>query len=108
MNSAAAPYEQLLELIEQQLALAGEARYDELIELGAERAEFVAGLLATPPACAHDALERASILQQRLTIELLRGREQRLLALSRLERARRAALGYAPPTFTTPRLLASA
>ncbi len=108
MSTETAPYEVLLELIEHELALAGEARYKELLVLGAACAELIASLPPTPPAAARDVLERASLMQQRLTIELLRGREQILLALSGLERARRTAHGYAPPKRSTRLLRASA
>ncbi len=107
-SSTATPYETLVEMIEQELVLAGEARFEELIALGNERAQFVATLPPRPPAGARDALERASLMQKRLTIELLRGREQLVLALAGLEQARRAARGYAPPRLRAPRLSASA
>jgi hypothetical protein len=38
-------------------------------------------------------------MQQRLKIEVLRGREAVLAALADVERAKRAARGYAPPRF---------
>lgn len=107
-SSAATRYETLVEMIEQELVLAGEARYQELIALGNERAQFVTTLPPRPPASARDALERASLMQKRLTIELLRGREQLLLALAGLEQARRTARGYAPPRLKAPRLSACA
>jgi hypothetical protein len=92
-----APYEALTELIEHELQLAGEGRFAELAESAEVRAELIKTLPVTPPACARDALERATALQQRLRIEVLRGREAVLAALSDVERAKRAARGYAPP-----------
>jgi hypothetical protein len=93
----AAPYELLLELIERELQLAGEGRFDELTHAAEARAAHAASLPATPPAAAREALERAVLMQQRLTIEVLRGREAMVGALREIERAKRAANGYAPP-----------
>jgi hypothetical protein len=93
----AVPYEKLLEFIEHELQLAGEGRFEELEQAVATRALHVDTLPATPPASARTALELASLLQQRLTIEVLRGREALLLALTDVERGKRVARGYAPP-----------
>ena len=95
--SDAAPYEALIELIEHELQLAGEGRFDELAEAGAVRAAMAGTLPETPPASAREPLERANLLQERLTIEVLRGREAVLAALVDVERAKRTARGYAPP-----------
>jgi hypothetical protein len=94
---AAAPYEKLLELIEHELQLAGEGRFEELEQAAATRVAHVDTLPATPPVSARSALERAVLMQQRLTIEVLRGREALLLAVAAVERGKRAASGYAPP-----------
>ena len=93
----AAPYELLLELIERELQLAGEGRFDELARASEARVAHAASLPTTPPAAARDALERAVLMQKRLTIEVLRGREAMVGALGEIERAKRAANGYAPP-----------
>jgi hypothetical protein len=94
--SETAPYELLLELIERELQLAGEGRFDELAQVAAVRVAHAATLPATPPATARDALERAVLMQKRLEIEALRGRETLVGALREIERAKRAAHGYAP------------
>jgi hypothetical protein len=96
-SPASVPYEKLLELIEHELQLAGEGRFEELEHALATRAVHVDSLPVTPPASARTALELAGVLQQRLTIEVLRGREALLLALADVERGKRVARGYAPP-----------
>ncbi len=105
---ASTPYDALLELIERELELAGEGRFEELARVSQASAALVASLPETPPASAREPLERAALIQRRLTIELLRGRETVLLALAEIERGRRAARGYAPPRRLTPRVSASA
>jgi hypothetical protein len=104
---ASTPYDALLELIERELELAGEGRFDEVAELAASRELLTGSLPAAPPASARPALERAALLQQRLTIELLRGREAVLLELAQIERGWRAARGYGPRN-RGPRVSASA
>jgi hypothetical protein len=96
-SADAAPYEALVELIQHELQLAGEGRFDELARAAEARAAYVSSLPATPPAAARPALEHAALMQKRLTIELLRGRESLVLSLGELERVKRAARGYAPP-----------
>jgi hypothetical protein len=53
-------------------------------------------------------LERASLIQKRLNIELLRGREQLVAATGLVERGRRTARGYTPPIDRVPRVVESA
>jgi hypothetical protein len=108
MNDDVAAYEQLARLIEEELELAGLGRFDELATDGAERAALMASLPAVPPPGARTPLERAALLQQRLTIELLRARETLLRALSDVERGRRVVRGYGPPKRSAPRLTESA
>jgi hypothetical protein len=103
-----APYEALLELIERELQLAGEGRFDELVKVAGARAALAETLPEIPPASARETLERAWLTQQRLTIELTRGREALLIELSKLERAQRAAHGYAPVRRRSSRVTASA
>jgi hypothetical protein len=103
------PYERLVELAERELEHAGRA---ELIEMQAvidERNALVASLPARAPAGARDALERALVIQERVTIELLRGREETIRALANVRRGQRAAIGYArslPPRHRRRDLLA--
>jgi hypothetical protein len=107
-DPASAPYEALLGLIERELQLAGEGRFDELLEVAGARAALAETLPETPPASAREPLERAWLMQQRLTIELARGREALLVELAKLERAQRTADGYAPPQRRSRRITASA
>jgi type VI protein secretion system component VasF len=102
------PYLQLLGLIERDLSLAGEGRYDELVAADVERQALISTLPATPPAAARDLLERATLIQKRLNIELLRGREQLVVATGLVERGRRTARGYTPPINRVPRVVESA
>ena len=95
-DSSPEPYEALASLIERQLQLVGERRFDELPTLDLIRDELLNALPASPPAAAHQALDRCSKLNKRVEIELLRVREMLLLELSQVQRAQRAAHGYAP------------
>lgn len=104
----AAPYERLAELIECELALVGERRFDELQEVTRLRLELQEALPDAPPAQARDALERCVLLHKRVEIELLRVRETLLLELAHVGRAQRAAAGYAPVRRGGRRLAASA
>lgn len=106
-SPASAPYEQLIELLSQELELAGEGRFQELADANAARAALIASLPAAPPASAREPLERAALMQARLDIELQRGKEALLLALRELQRASRAARGYAPAP-RKPRISTSA
>jgi hypothetical protein len=97
MSSRADPYEILVALIERELMLVGEGRWDELPALNAERDELLATLPAAAPEEARDALERARAVQSRVTTEIMRHRELILLESATVQRASRAARGYAPP-----------
>jgi hypothetical protein len=103
-----APYRQLIELIERDLSLAGEGRYEELAASGAERQALLSTLPSTPSASARDLLERASLIQKRLNIELLRGRDELLAAAGLVERGRQTARGYTPPQHRVPRIVENA
>lgn len=100
MSAASAPgaqstaYDALVRLTEQELELAGEGRYNELAQLSAQRTQIIESLSAPRPAGARESLERALALQTRVSIELLRRREQILIALRRIDLHQRAAHGY--------------
>lgn len=102
------PYEQLAALIELELQLVAERRFDELLTLKQTRAELQSSLPATPPGSARPALERCMLLHKRVEIELLRVREGVLLELEQVRQARRAAQGYAPVRRSGRRFAASA
>jgi hypothetical protein len=93
----AAPYEALVQLIEHELELAREARYDDLADAALLRAEYVKTLPGAPPAEAREPLERAMQLHHLLVSEALRGRDSLLKGAAEVQRATRAARGYAPP-----------
>lgn len=102
------PYEALASLIERQLQFVGERRFDELRTLDLIRDELLHALPDTPPPSAREALERCTRLHKRVEIELLRVREMLLLELSHVQRAQRAAHGYAPRRRDGLRIVASA
>ena len=105
---ARAPYLHLIELIERDLALAGAGRFEELVAANSEREAFVRTLPPTPPPQARDLLERASLIQQRLKIELLRGRDELMHKTAQVERGRQTARGYTPARPRVPRIAESA
>lgn len=96
-NADAAPYEALARTIERELELICADDPEQLAALKAEREELIAGLPATPPACARPALQRAALMNKRLEIEILRLREALVLESANVERVDRTARGYSPP-----------
>jgi hypothetical protein len=95
--SETAPYEQLAQLAERELALVTAfepARLGELVALQQTRTTLVAALPASPPAAARPALLRAHELQQRVTAALTVLCDQLGRDLTGLERGRQAARGY--------------
>jgi flagellar biosynthesis/type III secretory pathway chaperone len=93
----AAPYETLARILERELEALGSGRLEELDALAAERDALIASLPPVPPAAARPALERASLTQKRVQMEVVRRREAIVLELAQLEQVRRVAHGYAPP-----------
>jgi hypothetical protein len=102
------PYERILELGELELELVQGQRWEELAQLGAEREELIASLPALAPTTARGPLERAAELQQKVSLELARSVALAREGLSRLDRGRRAAAGYAPPPIERRKLVDSA
>ena len=98
MNDAApadcVEYSAILHLTELELELIGEGRYTEAAQLRQQRAQIMDGLSTPRPPQARELLERALALQKRISIELMRRREQVLLSLRRIDLSRRAATGY--------------
>jgi len=88
------PYEQLLALSECELEHAGRGEFGELAAIAAEREAIIAALPPTSPAEARPTLVRIALANERVSIELQRGREQVLFALRRVVLARRTAQGY--------------
>jgi hypothetical protein len=95
-SAAAAPYEALCELAEQELELLGAGRLDEVAPVDEQRTALIATLPAVPPAEARHALERCVLLERRVMVELVRARELVLVALAEVQHGQRAAHGYAP------------
>jgi hypothetical protein len=91
-----APYERLADSLERELELVGEGRFDEVVELAADRDALIATLPATPPASARPALERAQLISKRVMIEIVRRRDAVVAELGRVAQADRTARGYAP------------
>ena len=102
------PYQQLAALIELELQLVAERRFDELLALKRRRAELQASLPASPPATAGPELQRCALLHRRVEIELLRVREAVLEELAGVRHAQRAASGYAPVRASGRRVFAQA
>lgn len=101
-------YERLGALIERQLQLVGEGRWDELEELAMRRDELVATLPAVPDAEARPMLERCALLNRRVRIELLRAQDGVLVGLAQVQRGQQAAHGYAPARIRAPQISTSA
>ncbi len=102
------PYQQLAALIELELQLVAERRFDELLALKRRRAELQDSLPTTPPPAAGPELERCALLHRRVEIELLRVREAVLEELAGVRHAQRAAHGYAPVRASGRRVFAQA
>jgi hypothetical protein len=96
------PYQRLVELGRRELELLNADDYDSLPELWAERERLIAGLPASPPVSAREALEAAAALV-RLREDLLGERlADADLRLRRLARGRTALSGYAPAMGRVP------
>ncbi|HEX4672699.1 MAG TPA: hypothetical protein VH279_10550 [Solirubrobacteraceae bacterium] len=91
-----APYERLADSFERELEFVGEGRFDEVVQLAADRDALIATLPATPPASARPALERAQLISKRVMIEIVRRRDAVVAELGRVAQADRTARGYAP------------
>jgi hypothetical protein len=102
------PYEALASLIERELELVSQRRFDELRDLKVTRRALEQSFPPTPPASARPVIERCRLLQTRVEIELLRVREALLIELEQVRRAQRAADGYAPVMQRRPRVHVSA
>jgi hypothetical protein len=101
-------YEAIHEHAELELELAGRADLERLGELRGRWDELVAGLPAQPPQEAAGLLERARLIHERTSIELIRLRDVLLSELETTTRARRTADGYAGQLRRGPRLDRSA
>ena len=102
------PYERILELGELELDLVQGQRWEELAALGEERERLIASLPPLAPSSARGSLERAAVLQQRVSAELARSLALAREGIGRMERGRRAAAGYAPPEPARRKLVDSA
>ena len=107
-SDPAAPYEALADVIERELVVIPERDFDALAALKRERAAIVRTLPMRPPLGARAALERCTLLQARVRIEMQRVSEQILLELRQVGHAQRAARGYAPVRAPRVRISASA
>jgi hypothetical protein len=102
------PYQRILELGELELELVHGQRWEELAQLGAEREQLIESLPPLAPRTAKDSLERAAVLQQKVSAELATAIALARAGLGRLDRSRRAAAGYAPPAPQRRKLVDSA
>ena len=101
-------YEAIHEHAELELELAGQADLERLGELRGRWDQLIAGLPAQPPAEAAGLLERARLIHERTSIELIRLRDALLSELHTTTRARRTADGYGGQLRRSPRLDRSA
>ncbi|HEX6458466.1 MAG TPA: hypothetical protein VF032_06085 [Thermoleophilaceae bacterium] len=107
-RGVADPYERILELGELELELVQGQRWEELAQLGEERERLIESLPPLAPETARGALERAAELQQKVSLELTRALALAREGISRADRGRRAAAGYAPPGLDRRKLVDSA
>ena len=89
-------YERLAELIESELELITQRRFEELPRLHVAATALIALLPAVPPRSASRVLEHCAALNRQVREELLRARSSALDALSEVRRGQRAARGYTP------------
>jgi hypothetical protein len=106
--SSLRPYELLHEHAERELALAGSGDVEGLLALGARWRELISVLPEQPPPAAAQLLERAWLIHERTSVELMRLREGLLADLASTGRAKRAASGYAGQLRRRPRVDRSA
>jgi hypothetical protein len=88
------PYAALLAHAELELELAGRGDLDGLSQLAQRWAELTGGLPAAPPVAAGALIERARLINERASIELIRLREGLLVEQGVAMQACRAADGY--------------
>jgi hypothetical protein len=98
----------LAQLLETELRLLAEHRYEELTPLDLARSALLATLPAVAPASARRALERCAALNAQVRDELQRARSATLAALAEVRRGQRAARGYAPFRRRPPRVSTNA
>jgi hypothetical protein len=99
--SATEPYERLVALAEQELALVSGPELPTLEELDGlltERDRIVASLPPQAPAAAGPALARAAAVQERTTTELATRAAEVRRSLGIVEQGRRTARGYGDST----------
>jgi hypothetical protein len=95
--SAAEPYERLVALAEEELALVSRAELPTIQELDGlltERDHLVASLPARPPTVAGPALARAAAINELTTAALARRVSEVHRSLRQIEQGRRTARGY--------------
>lgn len=94
--SATEPYERLVSLAEQELALVIEHELDAqaISDLLMERDALVAALPGRPPSEAGPPLARAAALQERITLELATRVAETKRSLGQVAQGRRTARGY--------------
>jgi hypothetical protein len=102
------PYAAILTHAELELELAGNGDIDGLAQLAARWSELIDGLPGPPPPAAAMLIERARLINERASIELIRLREGLLLEQAAATRASRAADGYGRELRRAPQLDRSA
>lgn len=95
-------YDMLADLAERELELVAAGAIGELPQIHDERDALLATLPTQPPVSARDALERAAVVQARVTIALEMRRNELAADLSRLGQGRIMLRGYRPPVGPSP------
>jgi hypothetical protein len=90
------PYDRLAELAEHELTLVSAGAMEELPSIYGERDEILAALPPRPPAEARGALERAALLQDRVTATLAARMREVVGELQRVSTGRAVIHGYQP------------
>ncbi len=90
-----APYAELLAMAGREQDLIHAGAWDELVELGRERAEVAATLPARPPAAARDLLEQTHLLIAGNLEALMQARSDTGAQLAAIRRGRTARQSYA-------------
>jgi hypothetical protein len=90
-----APYEAIMAHAERELELAGQGEIARLAEQTGRWQELIDACPSSPPAEAAGLLELATLMHERVRVELLRLRESLLVDLGTVRQARAAAAGYA-------------
>jgi hypothetical protein len=95
-------YDMLAGLAERELEVVTAGAMDDLPVIHSERDALLAKLPARPPASAGNALERAAVVQVRVTAALETRKRELAAELGRIDKGRTMLRGYRPPVEPQP------